>query len=258
VVVGVPVANSTVWVLDLSSGTLTRLDAEPGSVSPEWTPDGRRVLWTRTGDAPGVWWQPWDRSAPAELLLAGGQGTEIVNGGTELFAGIARPGGTMEQRFVPFPVDTTRWSAPIKLRRAPGFNMARISPDGRWIAFVDAQSGVGEVFVYARDGGGRFQVSIGGGAEPHWSADGRELFYRTEGALMSARLFLGTEARVVQRDSLFPMRFPGGTVQPNYTVTPDGSQIILPRPVVISEQPTVVLGWTAELRERLRAVVRTP
>jgi hypothetical protein len=182
----------------------------------------------------------------------------MLVGGAELFTTVARPGGGMEHRIVPLPVDTTRWSAPLRLRRTPGFAMARFSPDGRWIAYADAQAGATEVFVHAREGGGRYQVSLGGGFEPHWSPDGRELLYRTEGAIMSARLALGAEARVVRRDTLVPIRFANGTVAPNYTVTHDGAHIIVPRPVVIAEQPTVVLGWTAELRERLRTAARMP
>jgi hypothetical protein len=165
---------------------------------------------------------------------------------------VLRPGGTRELRVVPLPIDTTRWSPPIATRRMPGFPMARPSPDGRWIAYVDEQSGVNDVFVRARAGGGRHQVSVGGGTEPSWSRDGTELFYRTAGAMMAARLDLGAEARVVRRDTLFAMRFPPGDAAANYTVTPDGSHFILPRPVTVAEQPTVVLGWTAELRDRLR------
>ena len=53
------------------------------------------------------------------------------------------------------------------------------SPDGRWISFVSNQSGRDE--VYMRDLKGerdRVLVSNGGGNEPVWSPDGRELFYR--------------------------------------------------------------------------------
>jgi Tol biopolymer transport system component len=170
-------------VLDLASGTLTQLTPERGNLFPEWMPDGRRIAWTHGGDAPAVWWQPWDASAPAERLLAGGQGTWPLGDGSAMFTIVLRPGGTRELRVVPLPIDTTRWSSPIAARRTPGFPMARPSPDGRWIAYVDEQSGVNDVFVRARaDGGGRYQISLGGGTEPSWSRDGTELFYRVRGA----------------------------------------------------------------------------
>src|SRR5262249_22969441 len=52
------------------------------------------------------------------------------------------------------------------------------SPDGRWLAYASDESGAFEVYVQAfPDGQGKRLVSRGGGAEPRWRADGRELFY---------------------------------------------------------------------------------
>jgi len=56
---------------------------------------------------------------------------------------------------------------------------ARFSPDGKWIAYTSDESGQYEIYVRPFPGpGGRWQISNGGGMEPHWSTDGRELFYR--------------------------------------------------------------------------------
>jgi hypothetical protein len=166
---------------------------------------------------------------------------------------IVRSGGRREVRIVPLPVDTLRWSNELTMRRAPGFPEPRASPDGKWIAYVDHSSGVNEVFVSARSGG-RYQVSVGGGEEPVWSHDGKELFYRApERAMMSAHLVLGAEARVVSRDTLFPIAFLPGVVAANYDVTADG-HFIIPRPTIVSQWPVVTIGWTDELREKQRRV----
>jgi hypothetical protein len=69
---------------------------------------------------------------------------------------------------------------------------------------------------------------------------------------MAARLALGAEARVVGRDSLFAAGWPPGVVWPNYDVTADGNAFLIPLPNVVADWPTVTLGWTDELRERLR------
>ena len=54
-----------------------------------------------------------------------------------------------------------------------------ISPDGHWIAYASDESGRDEVYVQPFPGpGGKWQISNEGGAEPLWSRDGRELFYR--------------------------------------------------------------------------------
>jgi eukaryotic-like serine/threonine-protein kinase len=53
-----------------------------------------------------------------------------------------------------------------------------LSPDGRWLAYASDESGAFEVYVQAfPDSLAKRLVSRGGGAEPRWRADGRELFY---------------------------------------------------------------------------------
>ena len=55
------------------------------------------------------------------------------------------------------------------------------SPDGRWLAYMSNESGNPEVYVRPFPGpGGKWQVSTGGGGQPKWSRNGKELFYRTE------------------------------------------------------------------------------
>jgi len=54
---------------------------------------------------------------------------------------------------------------------------ARFSPDGRVVAYVTDQSGRQEVWVRYADGSAPIRVSSGGGHEPVWARDGRELFY---------------------------------------------------------------------------------
>jgi len=55
-----------------------------------------------------------------------------------------------------------------------------VSPDGRWLAYQANDSGRAEIWVrpFADVNGGRWQVSAGGGFQPLWSPDGREIFYR--------------------------------------------------------------------------------
>jgi hypothetical protein len=55
------------------------------------------------------------------------------------------------------------------------------SPDGRWIAYTSDESGRFEVYVrpFQSSGGGKWQISTGGGAYSFWSRDGRELYFMT-------------------------------------------------------------------------------
>ncbi len=63
----------------------------------------------------------------------------------------------------------------------------KVSPDGRWMAYMSDESGKSEIYVrpFPEVNQGRWQVSTGGGDTPLWSPDGRELFYRSGDAVMA-------------------------------------------------------------------------
>src|SRR5262249_23758435 len=58
---------------------------------------------------------------------------------------------------------------------------ARISPDGKWIAYVsDATGAQKEIYVRPFPSGtGLYRISTGGGDWPRWRRDSKELFYET-------------------------------------------------------------------------------
>ena len=66
---------------------------------------------------------------------------------------------------------------------------ARISPDGRWIAYVSDSTGTQEVYVRRYpDLDAPRHVSAGGGAQPQWRGDQRELFFLApDRSLMAVR-----------------------------------------------------------------------
>ncbi len=54
----------------------------------------------------------------------------------------------------------------------------QISPDGKWVAYASDESGNWEIYVTSfPDAAGKWQVSRGGGTEPRWRGDGKEIFY---------------------------------------------------------------------------------
>ena len=54
----------------------------------------------------------------------------------------------------------------------------QISPDGKWVAYASDESGAWEIYVTSFPGAaGKWQVSRGGGTEPRWRGDGKEIFY---------------------------------------------------------------------------------
>ncbi len=102
----------------------------------------------------------------------------------------------------------------------------RPSPDGRWLAYVSDESGVGEVYVRSTDAtrAERWQVSASGGRVPRWARDGRELFYLSRDSLMVAAVSSDVQFRVGARRALFPMaRFNGDS----YDVLPGDSGFLM-------------------------------
>jgi hypothetical protein len=64
------------------------------------------------------------------------------------------------------------------LPNSAGYGHARISPDGKWLAFFSTESGKGEVYVQNFPiPSGKYLISRDGGLQPRWRRDGKEIFY---------------------------------------------------------------------------------
>jgi eukaryotic-like serine/threonine-protein kinase len=62
-----------------------------------------------------------------------------------------------------------------------------ISPDGKWVAYASDESGSWEIYVTTfPDAVGKWQVSRGGGTEPRWRGDGKEMFYLAPAGMLTA------------------------------------------------------------------------
>jgi hypothetical protein len=98
--------------------------------------------------------------------------------------------------------------------------------------------------------GVRWQVSVSGGSQPNWRADGKELFYLApDGTLMSVDTVLGPEFKAGQPKGLFKTAVdPSTPVRSHYAVAPDGKRFLFVNPAGDSGPGgiTVVLNWAAE------------
>jgi hypothetical protein len=107
----------------------------------------------------------------------------------------------------------------------------------------------GQIEVYVQGypgGGGKRQISIGGGDIPRWRRDGRELFYYSgDGKLMAAPVKSGESFEAGAATPLFEFR--AGAVQSfsPYAVTADGQRFLIN--AVVEKEPnaplTVVVNW---------------
>jgi eukaryotic-like serine/threonine-protein kinase len=128
----------------------------------------------------------------------------------------------------------------------------QISADGKWVAYASDESGNWEVYVTSFPGGaGKWQVSRGGGAEPRWRGDGKEIFYiAPSGMLMAVDVVTGTGFSTSTPAPLFQIhgRAPiSSTDAFTYDVTKDGKRFLVNRYVSPEHvAPLTILLHTGE------------
>jgi serine/threonine protein kinase/Tol biopolymer transport system component len=255
--------GEAVWVLDIARGTRHRL-AYPGvSLYPLWTPDGQRITFAAatsfslTNDQFSIYSRLADGTGNVELLWK--QVEAVVpsswtrNGDTLAFWSLRVPERDRSVERAPTEDrNILRMKAgeqPEPLVAGPySERAARFSPDGRWIAYVSNESGPDEIYVQPYPSNTPRQVvSSGGGTEPVWSADSRELFYRPlDGDGLMVVPFDGQPQRARRLFNGLFRRDEVGIA--NYDVTPDGKRFIMVKPAERASHLIVVLTWFEDLK----------
>jgi serine/threonine-protein kinase len=186
--------SSDIWVRDLDRDTASRLTFLEGlNHWAAWTPDGRYIIFkSERWDAPGLYWIRADGAGEAQRLTDG-KANEIPYAispdGKRLVLGVEMVDdkGRHQHLFTAAiegdPARPTLGRMELLADTPAEEAYARISPDGRWLAYASSnQSGEWEVYVRSfRTGassGGRWQVSTEGGFFPAWSRTG-DLLYQT-------------------------------------------------------------------------------
>jgi dipeptidyl aminopeptidase/acylaminoacyl peptidase len=154
------------------------------------------------------------------------------------------------------------WVLPLSDEQKPfGFlttpfseSQAQLSPDGRWLAYRSNESGRFEVYVQSfPKPAGKWQISTGGGGQPRWRGDGKELFYlSSSNRLMAVPINAGAGLEVGSASPLFDAPF-FSTLNAAiymYDVTADGQRFIFAAPLTEARDTplTVVVNWTARLK----------
>jgi TolB protein len=153
--------------------------ADHDDVDPEFSPDGKRILFTSTrGGETAVWRVGRDGLGP-EKICAGDQ-AEWSPGGKRI---ALRRRGKILTRALATGVEKT--ITPPGWTRCSG---PAWSPDGKTIAFACRQEAGNAIFVTGAPGGSPARVYDEKGAcEPHWSPDGKLLAYETETHICTIR-----------------------------------------------------------------------
>jgi eukaryotic-like serine/threonine-protein kinase len=140
------------------------------------------------------------------------------------------------------------------LQTSANEGQARFSPDERWISYVSDSSGQPEVYLRPFNAGGReTQISTGGGTQPHWRRDGKELYFLSPDThVMAVEIDIRNGMPSGSPKRLFPLRVeprPAGMFGVDYLPASNGDRFLVAP--FADRQPTndmtVVLNWTAAL-----------
>ena len=136
---------------------------------------------------------------------------------------------------------------------------ARFSPDDRWIAYISNESSPDQYQVHVQSfplGAGKFMLSTGGGTEPKWRRDGKEIFYiAADGKVMAVEVKTAPKFEAGTPRALFDPRIANllPFTYSRYDVSPDGKRFLVNSLGSASEHSastpiTVVLNWQAALK----------
>jgi eukaryotic-like serine/threonine-protein kinase len=248
------------YVCDLKSGARTRLTFEESAWFLAWSPDGRKVVYSgddkaRTGNTE-LYLKRADGSGERELLLSSGNidhPTDWTRDGQYVLINRGQLGS---QRIWIVPIFGDRKPFPFFPNAAYENNDGRVSPNGKWMAYVSAESGLGEIYVTSFPKGiGKWQVSTGGAfPPPAWRADGRELYFETLGGqLMAASIQESAGSITVEGvRPLFRSPFLNGPVLTIFDVDPKNAQRFIgsAAPDTSTLPLNVITNWTAELHKK--------
>jgi len=263
VVVAVPDPRTslmTLSVMDLATRISTPMPLESGGNDPLWSPDSTTVMFEAIRQAKRDFFTQVVGSRGATLIFESPDDPKWLDDWSHdgRYVLFHRP-----QPARLFVIEMSPASGPrvprLLVEHAGVIDSVHFSPDDKWVAYVSDESGEAEVWVAAFPAfDQRRRVSVRGGGQPWWRADGRELFYLApDGRMMSALVSPAGAAGSIELQTprvLFqsPIDVPVPTLD-QYAVTRDGQRFLFIQPGVSRQAAPprlrVVVNWTSGIAQ---------
>jgi eukaryotic-like serine/threonine-protein kinase len=240
-----------IWIHELASDAVARLTFGPGlNELPVWSPDGKEVVF---GGLRKSSWGLIDKKAD-------GSGSERPIGNS--LPSVQGPSDWSRdgKYLLSFKTGELRYLSISDRQPKPLFGgnwavrNAQFSPDGKWMAYSSNETGNSEIYVSPfPNADSKWQVSRGGGQEPRWRRDGKELFYLSaEGKMMAVSVRTGANFEASSPVTLFQvhLRQPISVLdRVSYDVSADGQKFLINTKV---DEPnaaplSVILNWASEM-----------
>lgn len=173
-------AGTDIWLLGATGDKASRLtfDVSQENAHPLWSPDGTRIVFgSRRNRKWGIYMKPSNGTGSEELLFE--TDLEMVpmswSATDTILFYVRDPKTGADVWALPLAGDRK----PVALLQTPFIEQhPQTSPDGKWLAYTSNETGRLEIYVQTLPpGGGKWQVSSGGGGFARWRPDGKELFY---------------------------------------------------------------------------------
>ncbi|MBI3693954.1 MAG: PQQ-binding-like beta-propeller repeat protein [Acidobacteria bacterium] len=248
------VNDRDIWIHDAAAGTKRRAAGAKGNDNfPIWSPDGKRIAFTssRSGNY-DLYVKSIDPEGPETAMVATEQ-PEFPRHWSPDGRGITftRAGTAARGLFLVSVED--RKVTDVLVKPPAWYDGARFSPNGKYLAYVSNAAGPWEAYVAGLENPAQaWKVSrelsmgwAGGGGQPRWRADGKELFYvMGNDTMMSVEVSTsgtfthGAPKRLFARPGMkgnFPEEAPWLA---RYDVTADGQRFVFVRTV-----PKAIAEW---------------
>jgi Tol biopolymer transport system component len=247
-----------VVLIDVDRGTMSRLNPElAADARPIWSRDGGSLVLAGVAQAQGPFatWSLYRKPLGAAALS-----NRIAQFAYPLTypTDWSRDGQTaiLQQSF-PTAVLALQMRNGATMPLVAGGNQGRLSPDAQWVAYISSESDTREIYIRSVSGAGQKLLSSGGGQNPRWRGDGRELFYGNDRSVMTVDVTPGPTLGLGRPRMLFehatfmnaePAPTPNGA---DFAVSADGKRLLLN--VLDEKAPqspiTVVVNWMAGLKK---------